>query len=232
MHVLGGGWAERTRSASPAAIRGRGRKIRSVRSRETARCLLGIHRPASDQARLLPRESARGHTAAEIAFTVVHMSASRASATLPKREEAKRVRVAKGGRHFRRRARDGLPKGDVSLGSEPGSTNARGHDPMASDAAGSRRSNRARSSPRPPAVTPATKRSAGGCASAAATGPLSEAALAIPTRPRPSELKRAKAGDASHRTHEGSFPPPAAANIARAVHNLIQCVLVAAQVSC
>ena len=27
-------------------------------------------------------------------------------------------------------------------------------------------------------------------------------------------------------------PPPAAANIARAVHNLIQCVLVAAQVSC
>ena len=62
---------------------------------------------------------------------------------------------------------------------------------MASDAAGSRRSNRARSSPRPPAVTAATKRSAGGGASAAATGPLSKAALAIPTRPRPSELQRA-----------------------------------------
>ena len=62
---------------------------------------------------------------------------------------------------------------------------------MASDAAGSRRSNRARSSPRPPAVTAATKRSAGGCASAAATGPLSEAGCPIPTRPRPSERKRA-----------------------------------------
>ena len=67
-----------------------------------------------------------------------------------------------------------LPKGDVSI---------------LSDAAGTRRSNRARSSPRPPAVTADTKRS--GCTSAAAIGALSKAALAIPTRPRPSELQRA-----------------------------------------
>ena len=62
---------------------------------------------------------------------------------------------------------------------------------MASDAVGIRRSNRARPSPQPPAVTADTTRSASSCTSTSATEALSEAVCFNPTRPTPRELERA-----------------------------------------
>ena len=77
------------------------------------------------------------------------------------------------------------------------------------------RSNRARTRPRPPAVTADTKRSASGCTSAAATEALSEAVFFNPTRPTRNELKRAtriiarlKAAPAGIIKNRGQPTPP------------------------